>query len=513
MPLRLTALALLALILGAAAHSDMVFTRAQFDELDHQAAASRKLADAPADAFAWGEAYVLRGYIEMYLATGDADYLRRLVTVGDQIIETRDDRKAARQGKQDRALWSLGGSYTVARLTLKDAQGRDAIGLRSIRYAYNDQTQVSVQPGPQPGAFSLTTSNAFWVKHLKSDVTFENLSLDPASPRYFERLINDPQYVSEANFQRNPQTPASVLLVATDLRKDKRADDTLAALATTALVPSTVQYYGYIGPIFSPLTRFATLVLDHPELQAEFKPAAQRYITAAAESIAAYDQCWRNGPAPDEGYYLLIDKGADFWCDGIMAPWNYMGATGQVICNLWDWTQDPQYRDKLTRLATFLKRDCTLLPNGGYSFPYWSKVGRTGWTRDQQLSVNTPEYGPTPKADDLSHAALEVEFAVMCHERDLVFDDQDMRRFAKTFVNMWNPEKQQLARDVDGSGAADEGYAMAGARWLELARWDPQVFTVNETLWSTLLKPAAYGHALGNYARMYHWQETLKGGG
>lgn len=506
---RLVLPVLLAVGLSSFASAQIVFTRAKFDELEAKYAAQRKLAGAPADTFAWDEAYVLRGYVEMYLATGDVAYLRKLVPVGDAIIATRDDRKAAGEGRRERALWSLGGHYTVARLTLKDAQGHDAIGLRSIRYAYNNQTLVSVQPGDKPGTFALTTSNEFWIKHLKSDVTFADLSLDPASPRYFERIINDPQYVADGAFKRDPDSPASVLLVATDLRAERKPDGALAALAPTALVPSIVQYYGYIGPIFSPLTRFAKLVLDRPALQAEFKPAADRFLQAAAESIAEYDQCWREGPAADEGYYLLIDKGAEFWCDGIMAPWNYMGATGQVICNLWDATKNPKYRDKLTRMATLFKRDCTLLPNGGFSFPYWSKVGATGWKREQQLSVNTPEYGPTPKADDMSHAALEVEFAVMCAERGVVFTDEDMQRFAKTFVNLWDAEKKQLARDVDGSGVADTGYAVAGARWLELSRWDPQVFAVNRAVWTGVASIGYYGHMLGNYARMFHWQEAL----
>lgn len=487
------------------------FTRAKLDDLEHQIDARRNLAKAAADEFAWSEAYVLRGYLEMYLATSDADYLRRLVKVADQIIATRDDKLPAHNGKPARPLWSLGGKYTQARLTLKDAQGRDVIGLRSIRFAYNHQTLVYVVPGPEAGSFSLTTKNEFWRQHLKSDVTVEHLSLDAASPRYFERVINDPHYILNPAFQRDPDSLPSVLLVAMDLRPDKRATDVLAPLDKAALVPGVVSYYGYIGPIFAPMTCFAKLVLDRPALQAEFKPAAGRYISAAAESLAAYESCWRNGPGTDEGYYLLIDKGAEFWCDGIMAPWNYMAATGQVMANLWDWTKDPKYLDHLTRLATLYKRDCKLLPNGSYSWPYWSKVGATGWKRDQQLSLNTPEYGATAQADDISHASLEVEFAVMCVERRIVFNQEDLARFAMTFTgNIWQPQTRKLAQRVDCSGTAEKNIAVAGARWLELTPNDPQVFAINRTLWRGFPNVGADGHVVGNYARMFRWLEALK---
>lgn len=498
------------LLLAVPAFCQITFTREEFDRLEARGTAHRNISQADADDFAWNEGYYMRGYVEMYLATGDREYLRKLVKVADQIIETRDDKRAAREGRKDRALWSLGGKYTVARLTLKDAQGRDVIGLRSIRYAYNDQTMVTVQPGTQPGTFSLLSSSDFWKDYFKAGFEFHDLSLDPASPRYFERIINDPQYIPDPNFKRDPDSPASPLFVATDLRRDKRPTDVPAAVDKSLLVPSVIQYYGYTGPIFAPMTRFAKLVLDRPELQAEFKPAAARYIQAAAESVAAWDVCWRNGPGPNEGAWMLVEKGADFWCDGIMAPWNYMGACGQVICNLWDWTKDPKYLDRLTRLATCFKNDCTRLKNSSYSFPYWSRVTCTGWTKAQRLSVNTPEYPPYPKPDDVSHASLEVEFAIMCAERGIVFTRTDMQRFARTFTrNIWQPETKTLAQMVDGKGTADEGTAIAGARWIDLAAYDPQVFEINRTIWSGL-RLGTYGHVVGNYARMYRWQEALR---
>ncbi|NLC59647.1 MAG: hypothetical protein GX774_22645 [Armatimonadetes bacterium] len=347
-------MALLLASTGSAA--ELVFTREGFDALERQLGMTRTFEGATADTFAWGESYMLRGYLEMYLATRDEEYLRRLVRVADAILETRDDRKAAREGRRAAPVWSLSGHYTVARLVVKDTRGRDALLLRSIRYAYNNQTEVTVTPGAQPGTFTLAHRNEFWQAHGPAEATYTNLSLDPASPRYFERVINDPSYVTDERFARSKEAPepASFLLVATDLRRQKRRDDRLAPLGPTLLVPGTVAYYGYLGPIFAPMTRFAALVLKTPSLQARFGEAARRYLRAARESLEAYERCWRRGPGPDEGHYLLIEKGADFWCDGIMAPFNYLGSTGQVLANLWDWQQDRETHDKLRRLANLL---------------------------------------------------------------------------------------------------------------------------------------------------------------
>jgi hypothetical protein len=502
------------LLLASLATCDPIaFTRERFDAMDQAIDVQRDFAKSKVDDYAWGESYVLRGYVEMYLGTGDRDYLRRLVRVSDSILATRDDRRPRPPGTpKPPAVWAVGAQYTVARLVLKDTAGHDCILLRSIRYAYNDQTVVEVIPGSD-GTFTLRTSNEFWQQHGAAAATFTDLGLDPKSPRYFESLVNDPQYIPDPGFRRSEEgdTQPSFLLVATDLRRDRTAGTVLAPVAGAKLVPGMIPYYGYIGPVYSGMTRFASLVHKTPALQGEFGAAARRFVQAARESLAAWEFCWRNGPEADEGYYLLQPRGADMWCDGLVAPLNYLGSAGQVIMGIWDCTGDPRMLDRARRMANLYKRACTLTDKGGYSWPYWGPPADQGWKREDGWSLNTPDYQAASPPDDLSHAAWELEFAVMCYERGIVFTRRDMRRFAYTFTRqVWTGDPKTLALRVDGSGGSAEGNSMAGARWLDLCLVEPRLFDLNRTLWSNNdWASGASGHLSGSYARMFRWQEEL----
>lgn len=491
----------------------IVFTRERFDAMDEVIDRQRDFARAGADDYAWGESYMLRAYVEMYQATGDRDYLRRLVRVADAIIATRDDHRPRPPGTaKPPAVWAVGAQYTVAKLVLKDVTGRDCILLRSTRYAYNDQTVVDVVPGPD-STFTLKTSNEFWQEYGPAEATFADLSLDPASPRYFERVVNDPQYIPDPAFRRSEGVAdkPSFLLVATDLRRDRTIPAVLAPVSGEKLLPGVIPYYGYIGPIYSGMTRFASLVHRSPSLQAEFGAAARRFVRAARESLAAWDFCWRNGPGPDEGYYLLQPRGADMWCDRVVAPLNYLGSAGQVILGIWDCTGDDRMLDRARRIANLYKRACTVTDKGGYTWPYWGPPADRGWKREYRWSLNTPDYQAASPPDDLSHAAWELEFAVMCHERGIVFDRRDMRRLAATFTRqLWTGDPANLALRVDGSGGSAEGNSMAGARWLDLCAIEPRIFDLNRELWtSNNWAQGVYGHLTGCYARMFRWQEEL----
>jgi hypothetical protein len=496
------------------------FTPERFAQMEARIAQGRDIAGAGAEAFAWGEGYVLRAYLEMYLGTeardgvGDPAYLDRFVSIADQVLGQRDCFRARTDPRiKPGPVWSVAGKYTVGRLVLRDEQGRHALLLRSIRYAYNDQTKVSVTPGTRPGTFTLSTQNAFWQEHGEADVTYADLSLDPASDRYFQRVINDPRYVADEGFRRveDPACKPSFLLVALDTRERRSADTVLAAVTEEALVPAIVPYYGYIGPIFAPMAAFAGLVHRRPQLRETYAEAAGRYLRAARDALDAWEPCWREGPGEGQGYYLLTEKGAGMWCDGIMAPFNYLCGAGQVLLDLWTCTGEPRALDHATRIARLFRGSCVKHPNGSYSFPYWSPVGYEGWTKAQRLSENTPEYGGTTSAEDLSHGAWEVEFAVMCQERGIVFTRSDMRRFAGTFVrNLWRGPGESLALRVDGTGEGSAGTDVAGARWLDLCPLEPRLFDLNRDLWQARsYSEGAYEHLACGYARLFRWQEVL----
>lgn len=503
------------LLATTCAASPGFFTAEHFDEIDAHIDAQRDFTSCSADTFAWDESYAMRGYVEMYLATGNRDYLRRLVRVADAIIARRDDHLPADERPGDLPVWSIDGKFTVATLTLLDEDGRPAILLRSIRSGNNDTITITVEPGDQPGTFSLTQASEYWSRYLDCNRTFEDLSLDPAAERYFPRVINNPDYVPDDHFTRidAPDERASTLLVATDLRSQHSPTTRLAPITGARLQPAVVPYWGYIGPIYSAMTRFARLVHERSELQEEFGPAAQRLLAAAQESLNGWERLWREGPAEGQGYYLSIERGGGLWWDGIMAPMNYLGAVGQVLLDLYACTGDQRALDHATKIARLFRADCTVDAGGAYIFNYWPAAALAMWRRENALSLNTPQYRARPVPDDLSHGAWSVEFAVMCWQDGVVFTREDMERFARTFTrNLWRGPDEHLAKRVDGTGEGSAAFDLAGTRWLDLCAIDPTIFHMMRSLYVSFeLERGMYGHALGGYARMLRWQRELEG--
>ncbi|MGD9496948.1 MAG: hypothetical protein AB7Y46_11660 [Armatimonadota bacterium] len=499
--------------MGASART--IFTREQFDELDARLDASRDFATATADAFAWGESYAMRGYLEMYRATGDADYLRRLVRVADAIIARRDDRRPEGERPSEHPVWSIDAQFTVARLVLRDDQGRDAILLRSILSGNNDTITVSFVPGERPGTFTLSQASEYWSQHLDCNRTFADLSLDPADERYFPRVINNLDYIPEPDYERidDPDARPSELLVAVDLRETRTAETRLAPVTDARLVPMSVPYWGYIGPIYGPMTGLARLVSAEPALQAEFGAAADRLAAAATESMDGWERLWREGPGEGQGYYLSIERGGGLWWDGVMAPMNYLAAAGMVLLDLWECRGDQRALDHATCLARLLQSDLELDAGGAYVFHYWPTSAVAMWTRENALSLNTPVYRSSPVPDDLSHGAWSVEFAVRCHQAGVVFSREDMDRFALTFTrNLWRGPNQHLAMRVDGAREGSAGLDIGGTRWLDLCPYEPRIYEMMRTLYHEFdLGRGVYGHALGGYGRMYRWQRELEG--
>ncbi len=95
MPLGFAVFCLLALVCASATctaqtHPDYraVFDRS--DQANHEGKGYSESHNRNGE-LAWNESYVLMGYMEMYAATHDRDYLRRLIAHFDRMLTTRDD--------------------------------------------------------------------------------------------------------------------------------------------------------------------------------------------------------------------------------------------------------------------------------------------------------------------------------------------------------------------------------------------------------------------------------------
>jgi len=180
-----------------------------------------------------------------------------------------------------------------------------------------------------------------------------------------------------------------------------------------------------------------------PQLQREFANSSSLYRSAIEECITGAEPYWTRGPGEREGHYRDPALG--------LLPLNQSNAMGIVLLHMHDVTSDPLYLDHAEKLARFFKNRITVDGNR-YRWLYWPREG-------------AKETG----GEDISHAAINVNFAVQCAKRGIVFTRDDMKFFARTWMRGVRKNDGTWAGTI--SGGTYSGIKSAGSsagRWLPL---------------------------------------------
>ncbi len=200
----------------------------------------------------------------------------------------------------------------------------------------------------------------------------------------------------------------------------------------------------HAGMITYPMARLVFLVRRDPALRGKYGSKADLYAAAVEETVRAFNGDWREDRAKGEGWYF---------CDYLKRelPLNMQNSMGRTLTALWLASGEGAYRKKAEMLARYLKK--RLRKKGGrYIWPYWPNDRRG--------------------VEDVSHGAINVDFAFCCFRAGILFTKEDMLRFAGTFRACCRPGKG-FARRVDGKG--DLGYSSAMAGWGHLGFLAPEV--------------------------------------
>ncbi len=438
-----------------------------FDALDLSWKGGEGNSRSSGDGLVWGGSYFLQAYLLMYEATGDRRYLDTFVAQADRILANRDSERGRRDSRE-RSLpaWSVGDPYTVGVAALADAAGVPVLELASA-LPYAGKARVAVGVGSAPGTFRLTVWNPSRVYKRRPIDILDRLTMDPASPDYAPARI-------AAAF------PESKLqLTARDLRPPGGAGGPPAE-GERRLRALRHVFPVHTGQLTYPLARFAHIVRATPGLREDFGYAATaaRYLDAAVAAVAVHDEDWRETPE-GEGFYVT-PKGAPVRYDGVELPFNQVLSLGRTLVELAVLTGEPGYRDKVAKIAAWLKSDLRTNAAGAYEWSYAWTQGRffSGWTAEDEVSRYLASHHGTRAAEDVDHGHIDVGFAVLAF-RELGpasgFTDADMRAFAATFVRnviTTTPLGVPTVYDrVDGSGAKGRR-ANIPAAWLPLSAWD-----------------------------------------
>ncbi len=331
---------------------------------------------------------------------------------------------------------------------------------------------------------------------------YAGLSMDPSSPNYAVRRLYDAY-------------PATVLGTARDLRETPAAaGDPVPGIFQMTSLPTI--FAVHTGMITYPIASFVKLVQRSPWLwlRPRYVSKAKEYLRAVRDAVAVHDPEWRENEA-GEGTLIWLKGSAQQW-DGSEQPINQTLGWGQTVAELAAITGEYEYRHRTRAMATMLRGQLAANAADAYTWHYWPTFGNiyNGYAKtgspETDISLYNPNLAtPARQIEDISHAAISVEFAVRAFRTHLGMSGNDMGRLARTYTQNVATGTTAHVR-VDGTGAPSSSYALQAPRWMPLAAWDEQVYHHSLAVYE-YYQPTpenlggVFGWLLGNLAYLHQY--------
>lgn len=211
--------------------------------------------------------------------------------------------------------------------------------------------------------------------------------------------------------------------------------------------------------IMYPFARFAAMVLKNERL-ALYHNVALRYLSNVQQTVDYFSRWYITDGR--RGWYIWPDE-EFITFPGLEAPHNWNAAMGKVFIALYDATERELYLKQAEAIANAFKDELEIAPNNSYIWHYWR-----GTALEQYKAY-----------EDVSHGSIDVQFAIMAYQHDIVFDLEDIKRFVTTFKeNLWNG--QDFASNVYGNGKVKESIADTGMFYIGLSKVDHGVTSIIE---------------------------------
>jgi hypothetical protein len=224
-------------------------------------------------------------------------------------------------------------------------------------------------------------------------------------------------------------------------------------------------YAVHTGMICQAPADFIFTVKCDPALKTKYGAAADRYLTELEAIVADANENFITSGTM--GYYTDPS-----WGDRRPAPLNMSNAIGSVIVQLYRITGKAEYKDQATKLANFFHASLRSDEDGhSWNWAYWPK--------------NPGD--PFERGEDISHAAINVDFAARCYHAGIVFTQKDMEQFAGTWMTKVrllgsSHREPQYADFVDGTESPSVNYIPQAA-----GRWLPVITCVTPHMWRLYL--------------------------
>jgi hypothetical protein len=191
----------------------------------------------------------------------------------------------------------------------------------------------------------------------------------------------------------------------------------------------------------------------------EISTTCCEYLHIVAEALGEFVSDYRE---VDEecGYIWRLERNE-------FEPLNHQNSYAEALIQVGRMTDRPEWVELGRRIATYFKRSIRRDDGGAFVWGY------KGMGADHELRERQ-------EIEDIAHAHLNISFARFCNRQGLVFDDEDMCCFARTFAKnvhigdrMFRPRISPEAKEA--SMVMKPAYPDHYLAWIQLADYDPAI--------------------------------------
>ncbi|MHA1791676.1 MAG: hypothetical protein ACTSVI_03460 [Promethearchaeota archaeon] len=198
------------------------------------------------------------------------------------------------------------------------------------------------------------------------------------------------------------------------LNNSDRNHDSIPGFGTDKYEDHYVEYIVWDGMILLPLAEAATIIKNTPYLwnNTTYSSRASNYINTCEKVIKKWnDTNWIE--SQNQGYYLSPPENKT-------AIFNRINALGRLILQVYKFTNNKTYLKMTEKIANFFLNHLN-----EYTYEFFGN----------QKTMYSWGYDWKGKNSDTSHASIDVDFVVSCHENNITFSSIHMRKFANTFID------------------------------------------------------------------------------
>ncbi|WP_257348961.1 carbohydrate binding domain-containing protein [Pseudalkalibacillus decolorationis] len=472
----------------------------------------------PSNIYGWDESYVLKGYLGVYRATKNKDYLDKFIEDVDGMFAQLEDF----QGDGFESWWTS--AYSID-LIMNGNMEKDSI-------YYKDSHGAYITDGWYPYPWYGSKGSVYRTDAEKAEGKYSTLVQNSEGEDFVGAYTIIPNYTAGKQYHfkfkaknKHPDNIGKIMIVRQDtgeaikefsfsstdweshsvgFKTPDTAGIQIRVYLTNANTddPNAATYYDEVslqqfgefivheGMALTAISEFIDLIYHDKNPSKRYQKKAKDYLKVLEKNfVPKWEQYWveweKEGkklgvykfPFDDTARMTQINEYFPFFepSKGITLPHNQYAAAGRTLVNLYRVTNKETYLNKVERMGNFFKNSLHKkeTDNGSaYVWNYWDNSGK-------RWDFGYFRY----KSEDISHANIELGFAVDLYLIKKVFTEEDMMNFTTTFKELiWQGDYSDPRVSMFVNGSGSKNYSVLISEWVTLSQFNKEVRDISVQL-------------------------------